>query len=76
MNGGGTGVVAVNKLLKTTSTSPISVHGAKHIKRLERRATNLDARIKAGIVRNLDDEKAELSSIRWVIKELAKQQGL
>ena len=45
---------------------------AKHIARLEYRANILETRIKTAKVKNLDDEKAELKTIRWVIMELSR----
>lgn len=48
--------------------------GEKHLQRLERRAAHLEARIAASLTKDLTYDKAELSSIRWVVDYVRKTQ--
>ena len=48
--------------------------GEKHLQRLERRASHLEARIAASLTKDLTYDKAELASIRWVVKYIEETQ--
>lgn len=53
-----------------------TVHGSKHIARLEKRAAALEARMSASPLQaDFSDEAAEVKSIRWVIKELNRHRS-
>ena len=55
--------------------NPAGVYARHHIARLERRLAALEERVKVGVVRNLDDERAEVKTLKSVLALIKKSRG-
>ena len=58
---------------KTKDSGVLPKFGKKHYERLKFRAEIILNRVRSGRVKNLDDEKAELSSLNWVLNNWPKE---